>query len=373
MHGLEPVLEAELRAIGAEDIQLLNRAVQCTGDQRLLYRANYELRTALRVFVPIHSFTARNEEMFYGKVRDIDWRQYMDVSQTLAIDAQVHSETFRHSQYMALTTKDAIVDQFRDRFDRRPDVNVVAPDLRIHLRINRNDCQILLDSSGDSLHKRGYRRDGLEAPINEVLAAGMLLLAGWPKQASFVDPMCGSGTLAVEAAMIAGRVPPQHNREYFGLTRWKDFDKKLWAQVRTTANSHIQAIEKQIVASDMDPKARNATAINFMAAGLEKSVQIGKSSFQKLEPPAEAGLLMTNPPYDERLQLVESDNFYKMIGSTLKERWQGWEAWLISSNKQAMNGLGLKSGQKHTLFNGTLECFFNQYELYGSPDPLLAV
>lgn len=364
LQGLEPVLAAELQALGAGDIQELKRAVSCSGDQRLLYRANYELRTALRVLVPIHGFRAQDERSFYRGIQSVDWNQYLGVMDTLAIDATVSGEYFRHSHYVSLLAKDAIVDQFRDRFGRRPNVNLDAPTLRVHVRIHGNQCDLLLDASGDSLHKRGYRRDVVEAPVNEVLAAGMILLTGWAGDSTFVDPMCGSGTLPIEAAMIAMRIPSQRNRESFGFFRWKDFDKKLWQDVKSAADAQMQEPQCQIYASDMDTRARNATAINLMAAGLEQFIHLEKKAFEKLEPPEASGILVTNPPYDERLKVDEISAFYQSIGDRLKQAWPGWTAWLISSNMEAWKKFGLRPSRKITLFNGPLECFFQKFELY---------
>lgn len=364
MQGLESVLAAELEQLGATDIQVLKRAVSCRGDRRLMYRINYESRTALRVLLPVHSFKASNEQSYYRGVREVDWSRYLDAKDTLAVDALVAGDVFRHSQYMALLTKDAIVDQFRDRLGRRPGVNVEAPTLRIMTRIVGGQCDLLLDASGDSLHKRGYRRDSVEAPLNEVLAAGMILITGWNGDRPLVDPMCGSGTIPIEAAMLASHIPPQYLRESFGFFRWKDFDKKLWKEVKTAADARIQTAGSPIYASDIDARARNATAINLMAAGLEKTVQVEKIAFEKLSPPAPAGLLILNPPYDERLKLDAATAFYKSIGDRLKQHWAGWEAWLISSNLEAWKGFGLRPSRKIPLINGSLECYFQKFELY---------
>lgn len=365
LQGLEQVLATELEQLGASDIQPLKRAVSCRGDLRLMYRINYESRTALRVLVPFHSFRATNEKSYYQAVREIDWSTYLDAKDTLAIEATVSGDYFRHSQYAALLTKDAIVDQFRDKIGRRPSVNLEAPTLRIHVRIFGSQCDLLLDSSGDSLHKRGYRRDTVEAPLNEVLAAGMILLSGWKGDTPFVDPMCGSGTLAIEAAMLAMDIPAQYKREStFGFTRWKDFDKKLWQEVKSAADVRIHPPAFPILASDMDPRARNATTINLLSAGLEKVVQAEKIPFEKLIPPAHAGILITNPPYDERLKIEAVEEFYKSIGDRLKQQWAGWQAWLISSNMEAWKRFGLRPSRKITLINGSLECYFQKFELY---------
>ncbi|MFN0012994.1 MAG: class I SAM-dependent RNA methyltransferase [Saprospiraceae bacterium] len=364
LQGLEPVLAAELVALGATDILPLKRAVSCTADQCLMYRCNYELRTAMRVLVPLRSFRATNEQAYYRAVRDTDWSKYMDVHDTLAVEAVVAGDYFKHSQYAALLTKDAIVDQFRDRYDRRPSVNLEAPTLRIHTRINGAECTLLLDASGDSLHKRGYRRDVVEAPLSEVLAAGMILLTEWKGDAPFVDPMCGSGTIPIEAAMIAMNIPAQYKRPSFGFFKWKGFNKKLWEEVKNEADARIRQPEFPILAFDKDVRARNATAINLMSAGLEHIVQVEKMPFEKLIPPEMPGLLLTNPPYDERIKVEEIEAFYKNIGDRLKQNWAGWTAWMISSNMEAWKTFGLRPSRKIPLFNGPLACFFQKFDLY---------
>ncbi len=362
--GLEPALAAELRALGATGIRELKRAVAFDGDTRMLYRANYELRTALRVLVPVHSFPAYNERSLYAGIREIDWSEFMRVDDTLAVDAVTQGEVFRHSQYAGLLTKDAIVDQFRDRYNRRPSVNTAAPTLLVNVHINGTRCDVSIDASGDSLHKRGYRRDTVEAPLNEVLAAGMLLLSEWNGRGAFVDPMCGSGTLPVEAAMIATHTPPQHKRAGFGFFRWVNFERKLWEQVKKEADAKIQPFEFPILASDKDSRARNATSINVMSAGLEEVIRVEKMPFEKLLPPVETGTLITNPPYDERLKIEDIAAFYQSIGDRLKQTWSGWDAWLISSNRDALKSVGLRPSRRITLFNGPLECSFQKFDLY---------
>jgi putative N6-adenine-specific DNA methylase len=362
--GLEPVLADELRALGATGIRPLKRAVAFEGDQRLLYRANYELRTALRILVPIDSFSAYNERNYYAAVREIDWSQYLSVSDTLAVDAVTQGEVFRHSQYAGLLTKDAIVDQFRDRTGRRPSVNTAAPTLRINVHVQGTHVDISLDASGDSLHRRNYRRDTVDAPLNEVLAAGMVLLSEWRGQGPFVDPMCGSGTLAIEATLLATHTPPQRQRESFGFFKWPDFDRKLWQAVKNEADAKIQPFEFQILASDIDGRARNATALNIMAAGLESTLKVEKMPFEKVSAPSPAGTLLTNPPYDERMRVEDTVAFYQNIGDTLKKQWPGWSAWLISSNRDALKHIGLRAARRISLLNGALECSFQKFEMY---------
>lgn len=372
--GLEPVLAEEVRALGGAAVREIKRGVSFEGDERLLYRAHYELRTALRILVPIYSFPAYNERNLYNAVREVDWSEFMRVSDTLAVDATVRSEVFRHSQYAALLTKDAIVDQFRDNTMRRPDVNTVAPTLRVNLHIQGTHCDLSLDATDDSLHRRGYRRDTVEAPLNEVLAAGMVLLSGWRGQTDFVDPMCGSGTLPIEAAMIALNLPPQHKRATFGFHRWPHFQQKLWQSVKKEADDLAsQKLDIQILASDKDLRARNATAVNLLSSGLENVVKVDRMPFDKCAPPSAAGTLITNPPYDERLKVEDLAEFYSSIGDRLKQSWTGWDAWLISSNRNALKQVGLRTSKRITLFNGALECSFQKFELYeGSQNEVLA-
>jgi putative N6-adenine-specific DNA methylase len=364
LHGLEPALSAELETLGASNIQIGTRNVHFSGDTALMYRANYELRTALRILVPVGEFVVNNEKALYEAVRSIKWNQYMGVSDTLAVEAVVRSDIFRHSQYVGLLTKDAIVDQFRDAYNRRPDVNVNAPTLRINIHIQDNKCHLSLDASGDSLHRRNYRKDSVDAPLNEVLAAGMILLSGWNCATDFVDPMCGSGTLAIEAAMMATHTPIQIKREGFGFFKWPDFNEKLWKKVKQEADEKVQNFENQIYASDKDPRARNATALNLMASGMENHVRLERQNFEKLVAPSATGTLITNPPYDERLKMEDIVSFYKSIGDRFKQDWAGWNAWLISSNRDALKHIGLRPSKKYTLFNGSLECSFQKFEMY---------
>lgn len=364
MAGLEPVLAGELNAIGATGVRELKRAVGFEGDRAMMYRANYELRTALRVLQRIHTFPAFNERNYYAGIREIDWSKYMGAGDTLAVDAVVSGTVFTHSRFLEQLTKDAIVDQFRDQYGRRPSVNTIAPTLRINVHAQGTNVIVLLDSSGDSLHRRNYRKDTVEAPLNEVLAAGMILNAGWDGKTPFVDPMCGSGTLPIEAAMFAKQIPPQFHRERFGFSKWPDFDEKLWDTVKTAADDRIQEIEVPILAFDKELRARNSTAVNLIAAGLEKVVTVEKMAFEKLEAPAPNGILMMNPPYDERLKVDDTVAFYQTIGDQLKQQWAGWDAWIISSNRDALKHIGLRASRRITLFNGALECSFQKFEMY---------
>ena len=364
LYGLEGILEKELENLGAKNIVLLKRAVQFEGDQELLYRANLELRTALRILVPFAEFQSRHPDSLYRRIGKMDWSAFMSIDDTFAIDAVVHSDLFRHSKFTALRVKDAIVDQFRKKTGRRPNVDVRNPSVRISLHISHNNCTLSLDSSGDSLHKRGYRTEALEAPINEVLAAGMILLSGWQGDSNFIDPMCGSGTILVEAAYFAYNIAPQLYRREFGFMKWKDFDKNLWKKVVEQAVAKQRPFKHQILGFDKDHRAVRLSGQTLRAARLEDKVMISRSKFQDLTPPPEAGIVMMNPPYDERLAETNIIALYKMIGDRLKQAFPGFEAWIISSNQDALKRVGLKPSKKLTLFNGSLECRFQKFELY---------
>lgn len=362
--GLEAVLTKELEGLGAQNIEPLNRAVAFEGDLAMMYRANLELRTALRILKPITYGRVKTEDDLYQLVRTVDWGQYMKVNDTLAVNGVTSSRYFTHSQYVALKTKDAIVDQFRDTFGRRPNVNIYAPKLRVNVHIFQDECTIALDSSNDSLHKRGYRISSVEAPINEVLAAGMILLTGWEADRPFLDPMCGSGTLLIEAGLMATNRAPQLSREHFGFKHWPDFDEALWNQILDEAKQRVRQSPVPIVGSDRDFKAVRLTEQNAMAADLEDTISVQRKKLEKLVPAVEGGLIIMNPPYDERLSEADIGAFYEMIGDQLKQRFTGFEAWIISSNKEGFKRVGLKPSKKIPLYNAALECRFIKYELY---------
>ncbi len=366
LFGLENALADELRALGATDVETITRGCECTGDDRLMAKINYCSRLAMRVLVPFHEFRARHEKAFYDGVRQVNWQFHMDVRQTLAVDAVGRSEYFSHTLYLAQLCKDAIVDQFRERLDRRPNVDPRSPDLRVHVHFLDDKFTLCLNSSGDSLHRRGWRKETGEAPISEVLAAGMLHLSGWSPEMPLVDPMSGSGTILIEAAMKATNTPAQMHREQgFGFLRWKKFDKTIFDEVKKEADAGIRETDARLFGYDVDPSARNMARLNLLAAGMEKSVVFDRKDFQKLEPPTdEKGLLIANPPYDERLELEDAAKFYAMIGERLKHHWMGWEAWLISSDRAALQAVGLRPSSKTTLFNGKLECSFQRFELF---------
>lgn len=364
LYGLEPVLADELRVLGAENIQVLNRAVQFNGDVSLMYEANLCLRSALSIICPLVTFTASNEDILYLKTREINWKQFLDETGTFAIDSAVHSNIFKHSQYAALRVKDAIVDQFREVAGTRPSVDLDNPDLRLNLHISDDTCTLSLDSSGDSLHRRGYRKETNIAPLNEVLAAGMVLLSGWDGKSHFIDPMCGSGTIAIEAALIALNIPPGSIRGKFGFMNWKSYDPKIWEQIQNKCLTQIKTSDFEFIASDISGKSLNIAKKNIEAAGLSGKIKLIKKPFQELRPPRGKGIIIMNPPYGERMQKKAIESFYKEIGDHLKHDYPGYKAWILSSNQPALKSIGLHASQRITLFNGPLECRFQKYELY---------
>lgn len=365
MFGLEELLMTELEALGAENIEKHNRAVAFTGDLSLMYCANLCLRTALHILVPIHSFMAQNENELYDQIKQIAWEEYLGVNDTLAVNCSLGSDNFNHSLFLEQKTKDAIVDRFREKFGKRPSVDLVKPTLRIHLYIHQDDCIISLDSSGESLHKRGYRDKTNLAPINEVLAAALVLLSGWDKKSNFIDPMCGSGTILIEAALIARNIPPGSFRDDFGFERWKNFDQELYQSIYDQEIDKVIDNCPKIIGGEISKNVARKADINVMEAGLGKYIQIENCAFEDLEVPEGEGVLILNPPYGERMDQDEDINgLYKSIGDTLKKKWSGYNAWVITSNLEAAKFIRLNPKPKIKLFNGALECRFMRYELY---------
>ena len=363
--GLEEVLAQELIELGANDVQLERRAVSFRGDKALLYRANFCLRTAIRILVPIVSFKAKDTDELYQQLRRLDWSQYMKVDSTFAIDATVYSDAFRNSRFVTYRAKDAIADYWVENAHKRPNVSTQTPDLLFNIHIAKEQVTLSLDSSGESLHKRGYRVATTEAPINEVLAAGMLLLAGWKGQSDFYDPMCGSGTLLIEAALIARNIAPGVFRQSFAFEQWPDFDSDLWSDIYND-DSQEREFEHTIYGSDASFYAIQQAAKNIKSAGVQKDIELKQIRIEELKPIADTNaLVMLNPPYGERLKSnKEMEDLYSSIGTTLKHQFAGATAWIISSNEAAMKCIGLKPTAKLRLLNGELDCQFNKYELF---------
>ena len=362
--GLEEVLYNELITIGATSVRKGIRMVEFEGDKEMMYRANFYLRTALRILKPIANFKAQDEDELYQAVKKTDWSSFFDVKSTFAVDSVVNSKYFSHSKYVALKVKDAIVDQFRDKFGKRPYVETDDPDVRLSVHITNDLCTISLDSSGESLHKRGYRIKATKAPLNEVLAAGMILLSGWDGKSVFIDPMCGSGTILIEAAMIAHNIPPGIYRNRFAFENWNDFDDDLLQKIYDE-ESQNENIDIQILGYDVSEVAIRIAEENCKNAGLHRMISLQVKDIEQLVPEnTPKGVVVTNPPYGERLVKDEIEVFYKMMGDQFKNNFANFTVWLLSSNMQAIKNIGLHPEQKLTLYNGPLECKFLKYSIY---------
>lgn len=374
--GLEEVLAQELIELGANDVQLERRAVSFQGSKALLYRANLCLRTAIRILVPVKKDRLKAkgerlkpEDQVYAIAKSVDWSRYMSVDNTFVIDTTVYSEFFHNSLFVTYRVKDAIADYWNEKTGKRPNVNAENPDIRINLHIGNDQVTLSLDSSGESLHKRGYRVATTEAPISEVLAAGMLLMAGWKGQSDFYDPMCGSGTLLIEAALIARNIAPGVFRQSFAFEKWPDFDADLWSDIYND-DSNEREFEHKIYGSDASFYAIQQAAKNIKSAGVQKDIELKQIRMEEIsniksQISNPSPLVMLNPPYGERLKSnKEMEDLYGAIGSTLKHQFAGATAWIISSNAEAMKRIGLKPSKKYRLLNGELDCQFNRYDLF---------
>lgn len=371
--GLEQVLADEIRAIGGESVTPERRAVSFVGDKELMYKANFHLRTALKVLKPIAEFTVTDRDDLYKYAKEVNWLDYLALGKTFAVDSTVQSEIFVNSMYASLKVKDAIVDHFREATGKRPSVNPDNPDIGIIVYLMGDKCILSLDSSGESLHKRGYRLGQGEASINEVLAAGMILLSGWNAKTDFLDPMCGSGTLVIEAALIALGIPPGMYRKSFGFEFWPDFDEDLFAEIYN--GEYEKEFSGKIVGSDISIKSCAIARANVKNAGLSKKVEIITKDFKELTSPFEnPGIIITNPPYGERLKPNSISELYTSFGDMLKQKFTGYTAWLISSSDEGLKSIGLKPTKKIDLYNGALACSYRSFELFkGSRKPKVLI
>ena len=363
--GFEDILAAELEALGATNILKVTRAVTFDGDDELMYKANLWSRVALRILKPIKSFPAGSEQELYDEVKKIDWSEYFGVDDTLAIDGVVSNSVLNHSLYVALKTKDAIVDQFRDKLGRRPSVDTAHPTVRINVHISKDVGSISLDSSGDSLHKRGYRSQTGEAPINETLAAGMVLISGWDRKSPIIDFMCGSGTILIEAGLMAKNIAPGIFRNEFGFERWSNFNSETWEKIREEAKSgELNKIDFPLIGIEKSHQTLKTAKDNAGNARLADNIRFHAMPFEDYTPDINQGTVIINPPYGGRLTDEDLFGLYKSIGDQLKKKYKGFTAWLLTANKEAAKNIGLKPSRKIELYNGSLECRFLKYELY---------
>ena len=361
--GLEEVLAAELTALGADNIEMGRRMVSFTGDKEMLYRANFCLRTALRILKPIKHFTAADADAVYEAVKEIRWEDYLDPAKSFAVDATVFSEEFRHSKFVSYRVKDAIADYFRERTGKRPSVSITNPDVLLNIHIAQTDCTLSLDSSGESLHRRGYRQEAVEAPLNEVLAAGMILLTGWKGECDLIDPMCGSGTIPIEAALIARNIAPGVFRQGYAFENWPDFDADLLERIYND-DSQEREFAHKIYGYDNSIKANAIAQRNVKAAGVGRDIVLKVQPFQQFEQPQEKSLIITNPPYGERISSTDLLGLYQMIGERLKHAFTGNTAWILSYRDECFDQIGLKPSVRIPLQNGGLDCEFRKYEIF---------
>jgi putative N6-adenine-specific DNA methylase len=357
-------LGKELKGLGAEEVTPITRGVQFSGDKKMLYKANYMCRTALRVLMPVSSFLAKNETMLYDGIRQVPWEKYLHHSGTFAIDSVVSYSGFNHSGFVTLKSKDAMADRFRDKFGKRPNIDTGNPDLRVNVHIFRDQCTVSLDSSGASLHLRGYRHAFSEAPLNEVLAAGLVHLSGWDVKTPVWDPMCGSGTILTEAALIAGKVPAGYYREKFAFESWRDFDRDLWYKVKRECEEEIEEPGLMFRGIDIDRQAVGASLKNIEEAGLEKVVKVEEGDFFSADCPVRKGMLITNPPYGERIKVDDLKQFYKDFGDRLKQHYAGFTAWVLTYDEDSSKFIGLRPSRRIKVLNGPLECRFLKFDLY---------
>lgn len=358
--GLEEVLAQELIELGANDVQIGRRMVSFSGNQEMMYRANFCLRTAVRVLKPISHFRARNADEVYKAVKEIEWKDILDLDTSFVVDTTVYSTEFRNSKFVAYKVKDAIVDYFMEREGKRPNISVANPDLRLNIHIAEDNCTLSLDSSGESLHLRGYRTATVEAPINEVLAAALIKMSGWKFDCDLIDPFCGSGTILVEAALMARNIYPGVFRQKFGFENWKDFNPELLSSIFED-DSNERTFEHRIVGSDINLRAVEAALANAKAAGVADLITVEQREIRDFKKPEMPAVLITNPPYGERLRPEDLSDIYRTLGEKLKREFQGGEAWIISSREELFDSMRLRPSFKVPLQNGSLDCELRKY------------
>lgn len=365
--GLEDVLAEELRNLGAENVEPGRRMVSFEGDLEMLYRANLCCRTALRILKPIHKFTARDTDELYEHCKEYDWGQLMTTESTFSIDTVAYSDEFTHSRFVTYRVKDAIVDWFKDRYgdDKRPGVRLQDADVMINVHIAGDRVTLSLDSSGESLHKRGYRVAQTEAPINEVLAAGIILKSGWRGDCPLVDPMCGSGTFLVEAALIAANINPGVYRRHFSFENWKNFDSELFDRLYNDDSGERQ-FDFKIYGADISPKAVEVARANIKSAGVGRMIDLEVKPLSAWDEAPADGVLITNPPYGERISSDDMEGLYRLIGQKLKNVFKGYHAWIIAAKNEYINAIGLSPSVKIPVLNvnGSIECELREYIIF---------
>ena len=361
--GLEEVLAKELINLGANNVEIGRRMVSLTGDKEMLYKANFCTRTAVKILKPIKEFKATDADEVYEVVKKIDWEQYMDVKNTFLVDSVIFSDNFRHSKFVAYRVKDAIADYWREKTGDRPNVGISNPDIRINVHISENDVTISLDSSGESLHQRGYKTGTVPAPINEVLAAGLIMLTGWDGECDLIDPFCGSGTILIEAALIAQNVYPGVFRKEYAFEKWKDFDADLFDRIYND-DSQEREFDHKIYGYDINRQVVQIATDNVLNAGVKDVVSVEQRDFYEFEQPREKAIIITNPPYGDRITTDDIYDLYETIGKNLKRNFVGNDAWIITHHEELFDRIGFRPSTKYALFNGSLECEFRKYQIF---------
>ena len=361
---MEEVLEKELHQLGGKDIVPFKRGVSVVGDLGFLYKINLCLHTALKVIIPIVKFEANNEQELYDNIKLIEWERFISNTDTIMIEGVTNSEIFTHSLFVSQKVKDGIVDRFREKTGSRPDVDLIHPAFKVYVHIFKNEVSLHLDSSGDPLYKRGYRSDINEAPMKEVLAAGLVKLSGWEKHLQLIDGMCGAGTIAIEAALWANNIPPGYYRNEFGFMKWQNFDETLYETIYESSINKIKNEPVEIIANDIDNPTLKKAITNTKNAKVDDVVSCINQSFFDITPTRKGGVIILNPPYGERMPVNEIEKLYKEIGDKLKKDFKGFSAWIISSSPEAIKSIGLRPSRRIHLFNGSLECRFLKFDLY---------
>ncbi len=363
--GLEEILAKELLQLGGKNIEPFKRGVSVTGDLGFLYKANLCLHTALKVLIPITKFTANNEHELYDAIKLIEWEKFIDTTDSIMVESVLNTELFAHSLFVSQKAKDAIVDRFREKTGKRPDVDIIRPMFKLYIHVYKNEVSLNLDSSGDPLYKRGYRSDINEAPMKEVLASGLVKLSGWEPHLLLIDGMCGAATIGIEAALWANNIPPGYYRNDFTFMRWHNFDEKLYETIFESSISKIKNNPVTILSNDIDNQTLKKASINVKNAKVDDVITCSNQSFFDIVPDRPTGTIILNPPYGERLPVADIQAMYKEIGSKLKKDFQNFNAWIISSSPEAIHSIGLRPSRRIQIYNGALECRYLKYELYG--------
>lgn len=362
--GLEEVLAKELQQLGGRDVSVFKRGASVTGDIGFLYKLNLSLHSALKVLIPVTKFTANNEQELYDNIKLIEWEKFISVTDSIMIESVLNSELFTHSLFVSQKVKDAIADRFREKVGRRPDVDLIRPTFKLYIHIYKNEVSINLDSSGEPLYKRGYRSDINQAPMKEVLAAGLVKLSGWEPHLLLIDGMCGAGTIAIEAALWANNIPPGYFRQDYTFMRWQNFDEKLYDTVLDACVNKIKNNKVEIIANEIDERTLKKAVINVKNAKVDDVVTCNHQSFFDMTTDRRGGVIILNPPYNERMPLAETEKLYKEIGDKLKKDFKNFTAWIITSAPEGVKSVGLRPSRKIQLYNGSLDCRFLKYELY---------